>query len=272
MTTRNKRRDTAKKCPGPAWLTGLGHVEFALRLPQAGPRLPVPARIAGAANRYSMGSSLPRLRIASVTGAATSRFRFGRQLHCVALMSELTSKCRRKVCQAESSGLRDLFFGKYHIAGLAAVAAAIGGVDVPICATNVDGRSVAEGACDAVDCGGAAFEFEEGANGCFIQVQVEAAKAKTGAVLFVAEGGFKAEARELGGPIVGSWRGDYFPFGTFFVTATFPAGAVLPQGAFDVRTTRWTRVLWVRVNPGAADSVRTRRSRPLLRRSEWGVS
>jgi len=80
-----------KKCPGPATWTGLGHAEIALRLPQAGPRLPVPASLAGPANRYRMGSSLPWPRVSgAVSEAATSRFRFGRKLHCVALLSELT--------------------------------------------------------------------------------------------------------------------------------------------------------------------------------------
>ena len=52
------------------------------------------------------------------------------------------------------------------------MAAAIGSVEVPICGADVVVGRVAEAACDAVDRGGAAFEFEECADGCFIQVQV----------------------------------------------------------------------------------------------------
>ena len=163
--------------------------------------------------------------------AATSRFRFGRQLHCLALMSELTSKCRRNVCQAESAVSRDLFFGKYHVARLAAVASAIGGVDIPICATNVRKGCIAERAGDALDCGGLTLEFQECAEGCFIQVQVEAAEMETGAVLFVAERGSEAEARELGGPIAGMAARDYFPFGAFFVAGILLRGAVRGRGS-----------------------------------------
>lgn len=96
------------------------------------------------------------------------------------------------------------------------MAAAVGGVDVPICAANVGGGLVAEGAGHAVNRGRAAFEFEEGADGCFIQVQVEAAEAKTGAVFLVAEGGLKAQRRERGAPIARIMTDDYFPFGAFF--------------------------------------------------------
>lgn len=146
-------------------------------------------------------------------------------------MSELTSKCRRKLCQAESAVSRDLFLGKYHVAGLAVLAAAVGGVDVPICATNVRGGCVAEGAGYAINRGRVAFEFEECAEGCFIEVQVQAAETETGAVLFVAEGAFKAEAREGGVPIGEMAARDYFPFGAFFVAGILFFGAVLGRGS-----------------------------------------
>ena len=133
----------------------------------------------------------------------TSRFRIGRQLHCVALKSQLTSKCRRKVCQAKSAVSAIYFAGKSIFFGIAAAAAAIGGVEVPIGGANVMAYSEAEGAGNAVDCLGCAFEFEEGADGCFIEVQVQVREAETGAEFFVAEGGSEAEGRELGEPIGG---------------------------------------------------------------------
>jgi hypothetical protein len=161
--------------------------------------------------------------------AATSRLRFGRQLHCVALMSQLTSKCRRKVCQAESGISRDLFCGEDHIFNGAAAATAGSGVEVPICGADVGGGRVAEGAGDAVDRDGAAFEFEECADGRFIQVQVQAAKTKTGAVFLVVELRLEAQTREGGAPIAGV-AGDCFPFEAFFVAASFPGRVALARG------------------------------------------
>lgn len=145
-------------------------------------------------------------------------------------MSELTSKCRRKVCQAESGVWRDLFCGEDHIFYGATATAAIGGVDVPVCGADILAGRVAEGAGDAINRGGAAFEFEEGADGCFIQVQVETVQVESAAVLFVAEGWLEAQCGEGGGPVARVMWGDFFPFGTFFVTAILPGGVVLARG------------------------------------------
>lgn len=147
-------------------------------------------------------------------------------------MSELTSKCRRKVCQAESGGLRDLFCGEDHIFNGPTAAAAIGSVNVPVCAADVLVGRVAKAAGDAVDRGGVAFEFEERADGCFIQVQVKTVQAETGAVLFVAEGGLETQCGEGGGPVARVVGGDYFPFGSFFVTGRLFRCAELGQRRF----------------------------------------
>jgi hypothetical protein len=84
-------------------------------------------------------------------GAATSRFRFGRAFHCVVKMSESTSKCRRKVCQAKSGPSGDLFCVEQHIIWSETPTAAIGCVYVPVGDADVCAGEVAKRTGDAVD-------------------------------------------------------------------------------------------------------------------------
>jgi hypothetical protein len=92
----------------------------------------------------------------------------------------------------------------------------VGGVNVPISAANVVARGEAEGARSGVNRLRAAFEFEEDAGGCFIQVHMKAAHAKRGAVFFIAECGAKAERAEKLRPA--GWMGDgEFAFEAFFI-------------------------------------------------------
>src|SRR5271154_4576475 len=82
---------------------------------------------------------------------------------------------------------------KQHISGRAAAAARIGGMKVPIGASNILARRKAEGAGNAVDGAGSAFEFEEHAHRCFIQVQMKPPKAERTPIFFVAKGGTQAK-------------------------------------------------------------------------------
>ena len=88
-----------------------------------------------------------------------------------AQMSRLTSKGIANFCQAKSDGFGNFQAPKQHIFWNAAATAAIGDVNVPIGGLNVVAGRVTKGARGAIDLRGAAFEFEECACGCFIEVQ-----------------------------------------------------------------------------------------------------
>lgn len=67
------------------------------------------------------------------------------------------------------------------------MAAAIGGVESPICGADVVSGREAESAGGAVNRGRSAFELEEGADGGLVEVEVKGVEAEAGAILFVAE-------------------------------------------------------------------------------------
>jgi hypothetical protein len=98
---------------------------------------------------------------------------------------------------------------KQHIPGCAAAAARIGGMKVPIGASNVLARRKAKGAGSAVDGVGSTLEFEEHAHRCFIQVQMEAAKPERTSIFFVAESGTQTKRAEGGRP---TGRGPHLHF------------------------------------------------------------
>jgi len=89
---------------------------------------------------------------------------------------------------------------KEHISGYAAVAAAIGNVNVPIGAAEVVARGEPEYAGSAIDGPRGPFELEEYAGGCFIQVQMEPRELETGAVFLVEEGRAEAEGAQEAWP------------------------------------------------------------------------
>ena len=105
-----------------------------------------------------------------------------------------------KFCQAKSAVLAEFFAYEHHIFYGAAAAAAIGSINIPIRAANVVGAEIAEArATRSIACG-VAFEFEESADGCFIEVQMKAVKAETGPVFFIAEAGTETRCgREVAG-------------------------------------------------------------------------
>ena len=81
---------------------------------------------------------------------------------------------------------------KEHIFRCDAAATARGGVEVPIGGAEVRFFREAERLGCAIDCFGCAFQFEECASWCFIQVQVEIWEAEGGAEFVVAKGGAEA--------------------------------------------------------------------------------
>jgi hypothetical protein len=105
------------------------------------------------------------------------------------------------VCQAESARWNAFLCAQEHIARNFAVAAAMGGVELPVGGADVVAAGVAQGVGGAVDCRRQTFEFQEIAHGSFVQVEVQVAQPETGAELFVAEGGAEAQGPQMRAPV-----------------------------------------------------------------------
>ncbi len=82
--------------------------------------------------------------------------------------------------------------GEQHIFRSDAAAAAIGGVKIPIGGAEVVLRREAESFRGLVDGFWRAFEFEDDADGGFVEIEMEWAAGEGGAEFFVAEGGAEA--------------------------------------------------------------------------------
>jgi len=134
-------------------------------------------------------------------------------------MPVLTSKGRWKFCQAKSGCFRQFLRRKKHICGPAAAATAIGCIQIPIRSVYVLARCISERAGHSIDGSRRAFEFEEGADRCFIEVQMQAGKAECGPVFLVAEA--RAQADGAQGRWPAGWPFDReFPFEALLVART----------------------------------------------------
>jgi hypothetical protein len=87
------------------------------------------------------------------------------------------------------------------------MAAACGGIEVPIRAAKVVAGTVAQGARNAINGSRAAFELEEHAHWSFVQIDGQAGEAKTGAIFLVTEGWAKANSAKQGRPAAGNLQG-----------------------------------------------------------------
>ena len=93
----------------------------------------------------------------------------------VTLVSHLTTKCRRKDCQAKSADSARFSGVEQHIFRGDTSAAAIGGVKIPVRLANVVNLREAQRPRRPVDGSRLTLEFEEGADGRLVEVQMEAA-------------------------------------------------------------------------------------------------
>jgi hypothetical protein len=140
-----------------------------------------------------------------------------------ALVSHLTTKCRRKDCQAKSAVSARFSRIEQHIFYDDAPAAAICGVKIPIRRSQVVGGRKTEGLGGAVDGGRRAFQFQKYADGSLVEVQMQAVISETGSEFFVLEAGAQAERRKTANKC-GWILEDQFAFGTFFVARSFALG------------------------------------------------
>src|SRR5580698_11238881 len=138
-------------------------------------------------------------------------------------LSKLTSKCCSQLCQAKSARKRGNLSAEQHICRTNAATLAIGDVNAPVGVCAEVGGGEAEAARGAFDRGRRAFEFEEGANGSFVEFGMDSGEFVCGAVLLVLEAGAKPEALELLAQ-VGVRGEDDFAFEAFFEAQTLRAG------------------------------------------------
>jgi hypothetical protein len=106
--------------------------------------------------------------------------------------------------------------GEQHIFRSDAASAAIGGVKIPVGGAQIVGGREAEGFCCFVDCVRWTFEFEDEADGSFVEVEMQRAAGKAGAEFFVAEGGAEAQGVEALDEFLGFAQRE-FAFGALFV-------------------------------------------------------
>ena len=123
-------------------------------------------------------------------------------------MPDLTTKGIGNFCQAESAKFEEFSRRKQHILGPAPATTAIGCIQIPIRSVYVLCRGKPERAGRSVDCARRSFEFEKHTDRCFIEVQMQAAEPKRGAIFLVPEARAQADRAQRPLPALGRLNRD----------------------------------------------------------------
>jgi hypothetical protein len=103
------------------------------------------------------------------------------------------------------------FVREDHIFRRTATLAAIRGVKVPICASNIVAGEVAKRSRHSINGGRAAFEFKEVADRSFVQIKMQAGHAKARPIFLIAERRAEADSSQEP-PHASRVTDDNFPF------------------------------------------------------------